>query len=127
MKRLLVCAQILAVASCAPTYVWGGPARIRQQLLEMVPPGSSRGMLNAMAARRGWRFGPGIVRIWPAGTKLYFEKRNGPKCRSFGGPAVSLIVAHYSAPLQTYVETLWLFDADGRLADVCVRKDVDAP
>jgi len=48
-------------------------------------------------------------------------------CHSHGGPVVPAIIAHYSAPLDTYVKSLWLFDAKQRLRDVCVRKTVDAP
>lgn len=126
MKRLLVCVVLLTATSCAPPYVWGSEERVRQQLLDMVPAGSSRRVLAEVAARRGWEIDRRNIQTWPGGTKTYLESRNIRECRSHGGAVVPAIIAHYSAPFETYVESLWLFDTQQHLADVCVRKSSDA-
>lgn len=91
----------------------------------MVPLGSSSARLEGVAKERGWDIDRGNIWSWPAGSKTYMHDRD-LDCRSRGGPIIPVIIAHYSAPLDTSVESLWLFDPQKRLRDVCVRKTVDA-
>lgn len=125
MKRVSICALLFAMAACAPTYVWGDADGIRSRLVRMVPLGSSLARLESMANKRGWAIDNRDVRDSPAGSKTYMHDAR-LDCRSRGGPVVPVIIARYSAPFETYVESLWLFDRQKRLRDICVRKTVDA-
>jgi hypothetical protein len=91
----------------------------------MVPLGPSPARLEGAANERGWQIDYRIVRRSPAGSETYVHDTHFD-CRSRGGRVVPIIVAHYSAPFETNVESVWLFDAQERLRDVCVRKTVDA-
>ncbi len=124
MKRIANSALFLAIAGCAPTYVWGDANRVEEQLVEMVPLGSSFARLEATAKSRGWDIDHRNVRSGPAGSKTKMDDTH-VICRSRGGPVVPSIIAHYSAPFETYVEALWLFDRQNRLRGICVRKTVD--
>lgn len=125
MKRFASSALLLAIAGCAPHYVWGDANRVEQRLVDMVPLGSSFARLEEAAKERGWDIDRRNVRSWPAGSKTYMDDTH-LDCRSRGGPVVPIIIARYSAPFRTAVETLWLFDQQNRLRDICVRKTVDA-
>ena len=125
MKCIASSALFFAIAGCAPPYVWGDADRVEDRLVVMVPLGSSPALLKATAKSRGWDINHRNVRSWPAGSKTYMDDTH-LSCRSRGGLAVPSIIAHYSAPFETYVESLWLFDPQNRLRDICVRKTVDA-
>jgi hypothetical protein len=125
MKQVVGLALLLVIAACSPPYVWGDADRVEQRLMEMVPIGSPLSALAATAEERGWDIDRRNFRSWPAGSKTYMDDTH-LRCRSAGGPAVPIVVARYSAPFMTVVETLWLFDQKRRLRDVCVRKTVDA-
>lgn len=125
MKCIAMTALVLGLAGCAPTYVWGDAGRIEKKLLAMVPLGSTPTRLEAVAKERGWKIDHRNIRSWSLGTKTYMDD-NELDCRSRGGPVIPAIIAHYSAPFDTYVETMWLFDPQQRLRDLCVRKTVDA-
>lgn len=125
MRKVVTSVLLLVVASCAPPYVWGDADSVEERLLEMVPLGSSLARLEGVAAGRGWDINFQNVRSWPAGSQTYMHDTH-LDCRSRGGPVVPIIIARYSAPFETSVESLWLFDPQKRLRDVCVRKTVDA-
>src|SRR3954447_4463012 len=125
MRRPLACAMLLTVASCTPPYVRGDAERVKARLLHMVPRGSSLKLLKQVAAKRGWQGDQRNMDNWPAGAATYMNDHN-LDCHGRGGLGVPAIIAHYHAPFETYVESLWLFDARLRLRDVCVRKAVDA-
>ena len=125
MKRIAISAVPFAVAGCAPSYVWGDADGVESRLADMVPLGSSPARLDSAAKERGWDIEHRNVRSWPVGSKTYMHDTH-LDCRSRGGPVVPIIIAHYSAPFETYVESLWLFDPQKRLRDICVRKTVDA-
>jgi hypothetical protein len=114
-------ALVLLLTSCAPPYAWGSNQRVKGSLIQIVPLGSSPAQLEAEASKRGWSINHSNIRSAPAGTETHFDQ-----CPTRDGIVVPVVVARYSAPFRTYVETLWLFDAQHRLRDVCVRKTVDA-
>lgn len=119
---------LLALASCAPSYVWGDAQGVKQRLLNMVPTGSSPALLADTAAERGWTIDQRNIRSWSAGSATYMNDPHANlDCHSHGGLVVPVMIAHYQAPFDTDVESLWLFDTQQRLRDVCVRKTVDAP
>ena len=125
MTRIAISALLLAIAGCAPPYVWGDADGVESRLVNMVPLGSSPARLEGAAKERGWNIDHRNVRSWPAGSETYMHDTH-LDCRSRGGPVIPIIIAHYSAPFDTYVESLWLFDPQKRLRDICVRKTVDA-
>jgi hypothetical protein len=128
LRGIAISVLSLAVVCCAPPYVWGDEDRVENRLLKMVPLGSSPAQLDEIGRRRGWDINPhnSRMRVSPAGTETYMHDRD-TDCRSYGGPRVLIIVARYYAPLHVSVESLWLFDPQKRLRDICVRKTVDAP
>jgi len=121
VKRFVSSVIVLSLAGCAPSYVWGKPESVKQRLVVMVPLDSPLIQLAATAKQRGWEIDRRNIRSWPAGTETYMDD-----CRSRGGPVVPVVVAHYHAPFETHVESLWLFDPQKRLRDICVRKTIDA-
>lgn len=125
MKRFVAPLLALSMAGCAPSYVWGDADRIEERLVQMVPLGSTPAQLQQAARERGWDIDHRNIRSWPVGTETYMHDTH-LDCRSRGGADVGVIIARYSAPFQTAVESLWLFDSQLRLQDVCVRKTVDA-
>ena len=125
MQRTALTALLLILAGCAPPYVWGDADRVEARLLNMVPLGSPPARLKGAAQQRGWTIDQRNIRSWPAGSKTFMHDTH-LDCRSRGGLVVPIIIAHYSAPFETYVESLWLFDPQKRLRSVCVRKTVDA-
>lgn len=125
MKHIFAGGLALCLVGCAPSYVWGDADGVEQRLIGMVPLGSSLSQLETTSKSRGWKIDRRNVRSWPAGSRTYMDDSH-LDCRSRGGPVVPIIVARYHAPFETYVETLWLFDQQRHLRDVCVRKTVDA-
>lgn len=119
ITRIVKIALVSVIAGCAPPYARGDDGRVREQLLVIVPIGSSPTYLEKAGSSRGWRVDIKKARKWPAGEEMYFDN-----CRSFGGIVVPAIVAQYYAPFHTTVETLWLLDSHKRLRDVCARKTV---
>jgi len=125
MQRVATIALILALGGCGPTYVWGDKERIERELLAMVPVGSSPARLQRTANERGWRIDPRNIRRGDAGAETSMHDTR-VDCRSRGGLVVPVIIDQRPAPLDTTVESLWLFDQRQRLQSVCVRKTVDA-
>jgi len=82
-------------------------------------------MLEAAAKDHGWEITARDERYFPAGTATYFENDN-LKCAFAGGPSRVLTIAHYWSPLETYVESYWLYDARRKLRDICIRRGTDS-
>lgn len=125
MQRIALTALLLTIAGCAPPYVWGDADSVEGRLIDIVPLGSPPYRLEGAAKERRWDIDERNTGSWPAGSKTYMHDTH-LDCRSRGGLVVPIIIAHYSAPFDTYVESLWLFDRQKRLRKVCVRKTVDA-
>jgi hypothetical protein len=98
MKRIASWTLLLAIAGCAPSYVWGDAEQVERRLVKMVPLGSSPARLEATGKRRGWEIDHRNIRSWPAGSDTYMDDTH-LDCRSRGGPVVPAIIAHYSAPV----------------------------
>ncbi len=113
---------LLLLNSCGPPLVWGGDAKTKERLLEVLPLGSSVDQLETEANARSWRLLFADDRVFEAGTEHYF----GNGCRFQGGVSRDFIVAEYGPVFTTSVESVWMFDEDGKLGDVCVRSTTDA-
>lgn len=124
IQRLAILASLLAVGSCAPPLVWGDEDEVEARLLSIVPLGSAPATLDNEAERRGWDNRPDD-RVFEAGSKTYFDDTRRV-CRSKGGVKRVIIVARYGFPFTTVVDTMWLFDPQGVLRDVCIRRTTDA-
>ena len=125
MKLAVTFAMALVLASCAPTYVWGDAQRVEERLAAMVPLGSQPALLITTAKQRGWQIDRRNVYRSPIGSKTYMHDTH-LDCRSKGGLVVPVLIDEHYAPFATAVESMWLFDQQQRLRDVCVRKTVDA-
>jgi len=108
-----------------PLYVWGDAHGVEARLIDMVPLGSPPAQLEGAAKQRSWNINQQNIRSLPAGSETFMHDTHRD-CRSRGGLVVPIILARYSAPFDTYVESFWLFDPKERLRGVCVRKTVDA-
>jgi hypothetical protein len=102
--------------------VWGGDEATKDRLLKIVPIGSTVNVLEAEAKSRRWRVWSRDDRSFRRGLTHYF----GGACRHQGGVSEYVVVAEFGL-LTTTVETVWLFNEVGRLAEVCVRRSTDGP
>ena len=130
MNRKVVLAFVIiacaGLAFCAPPpLVWGSDEKVEARLLKIVPPGSPVDALENEAADRGWRVRPD-ERHFKAGTLSYFNRHGEGDCRYAGGPSRIVIVAEYSTPFTTTVETQWHYDQQRKLRDICIRRTTDA-
>lgn len=110
------------LASCGPPLVWGGDEATKGRLLKILPIGSTVNALEAEAKSRHWRVSSRDDRSFKRGLTHYF----GGECRYQGGMSEYVVVAEYGL-LTTTVETVWLFNEAGNLAEVCVRRSTDGP
>lgn len=110
------------LASCGPPLVWGGDEATKERLLAIVPVGSSVQRLQSEATAREWRVSFHDERTFKDGLVHDF----GDGCAFKGGISTNIIVAEYGV-LTTSVETKWMFNAAGKLADLCIRRTTDAP
>jgi hypothetical protein len=123
MRRLFIVTFISAsLASCGPPLVWGGNEATKGRLLDLVPIGSPIKFLEAEAEFRNWRVSNQDDRTFEKGLPHFF----GVGCEHQGGVSMTVIVAEYGV-LTTSVETAWLFDEDGKLGELCIRRTIDAP
>jgi hypothetical protein len=116
---------VVAGVGCSPPLVWGGDQAVKHRLFNIVPTGSSPETLEAAAKNRGWTITARDERHFAPGTPTYFED-NQRKCAFVGGPSRVVTIAHYWSPLETYVESYWLYDTRRKLRDICIRRDVDS-
>ena len=123
MIRLIsIVCLTLALASCGPPLVWGGDEATKDRLLAIVPLGSSVDALEKEASEQGWRMFYRDDRDFARGVAHYF----GSGCEHQGGVSRRIIVAEYGI-LTTSVETVWLFDENAQLRELCIRRTTDAP
>ena len=124
IHRCAILASLLALGSCSPPLVWGDDDKVEGRLLSIVPLGSSPATLDSEAERRGWD-NRADNRVFEAGSETYFHDTR-LVCREKGGVKRVIVVARYGIPFTTTVETMWLFDPQGRLSDICIRRTTDA-
>ena len=121
-RTLLILSFAVSLFGCGPPMVWGGDEATKERLLDLVPKGSSVSVLETEAKRRNWRISNRDDRTFEKGLPHYF----GGGCEYHGGVSRKVIVAEYGI-LPTTVETVWLFDAAGKLGALCIRRTTDAP
>lgn len=121
-RALALLVLVLALSSCGPPLVWGGDGPTRDRLLKLVPLGSTVGELEAEAEDHRWRNLFRDDRTFGKGEPHYF----GNGCRFQGGVSMNFIVAEYGPVFTTSVESLWMFDEAGKLAELCIRSTTDA-
>lgn len=109
------------LSSCGPPLVWGGDDATKGRLLRIVPIGSTTGELDVAAKTHEWRVLFKDDRTFAKGVPHYV----GNGCEHQGGVRRTFIVAEYGL-LTTSVEAVWLFDQNGKLGSVCVRRTTDA-
>ena len=119
-----VISLLLFLSACASPIVWGNADTIEQNLIRVLPLGSSVSELQNQADKRGWRIDNRNIVIVSKGTATYFNDTD-LLCRGAGGPVITSLVSQYWSPFDTSVEVQWVFDKDRRLRDLCVRKTID--
>ncbi|MDL2351964.1 MAG: hypothetical protein QFC78_03870 [Pseudomonadota bacterium] len=121
MRRLLPLAvSVFLLSSCGPPLVWGGDGATKTRLLHIVPFGSTIADLETKAKAREWQMFYRDDRSFPKGESAYFSDG----CEFQGGVSRTIIVAEYGV-FTTSVETLWLFDGNGKLGNLCIRRTTD--
>ncbi|QZH75609.1 MAG: hypothetical protein JY451_03075 [Erythrobacter sp.] len=120
-RNLAVAVLALSLSSCGPPLVWGGDEATKGRLLEIVPLGSTVGDLEAEAENRDWLISNRDDRSFLKGEPHHLSEG----CEHQGGVSRKIIVAEYGL-LTTSVETSWLFDANGKLGSLCIRRTTDA-
>ena len=121
-RSLSLLALPLVLYSCSPPLVWGGDARTKDRLLKVLPLGSNVDQLKKEASARRWQLSFADNRVFEVGKEHYF----GNGCQFKGGVSRNFVVAEYGPIFITSVESVWMFDEDGKLGDVCVRSTTDA-
>ena len=121
MPRLLFLSVLTVLLSgCGPPLVWGGDDATKSRLLQIVPVGSTIADLETKAKARDWQISYPDDRSFAKGTTAYFSDG----CEYQGGVSRNVIIAEYGL-LTTSVESLWLYDEDGKLRDLCLRRTTD--
>jgi len=116
---ILFIAIALLIASCSPMR---SETSIRASLLKHTPVGSSASEVRAFAEKKGW-----LDQTY-AGTNLGFYKQEpGEPPYPVGVSSLRGDLGHYYLPFRTDVAAFWGFDTNGRLIDVWVWKETDAP
>ena len=121
MQRLLLLSVLpVLLSGCGPPLVWGGDAATKNRLLQIVPVGSTIVDLEAKAKARNWQISYRDDRSFAKGTTAYLSDG----CEYQGGVSRYVIIAKYGL-LTTSVESLWLFDENGKLRGLCLRRTTD--
>jgi hypothetical protein len=94
---------------------------IKNWLLGKAPLGSSVSEVKAVIAQQGWR----LDLDWQ-GTNSLTSARDYPYVK--GTHIINAYLGHYQGiPFRADIDAFWGFDDQGKLIDLHVRKDYDAP
>jgi hypothetical protein len=116
-RSILVAAVVLALAFWFSNPLrWPQPA-VRAWLLWQVPIGSSQSQLQHIASTTGWQ----IKGTWPG------HQPHSDWGGIDGATVVWVYLGGYRTVLRADLDSFWAFDEHGHLADVRIRKVIDAP
>ena len=110
------------LAGCSP-YTFSEPEEITQDLIGVVPIGTTVAEFEGIARDKGWQVRS--IAQHPVGP-TYFDDHDTHCVLENDGEVAAVIVSEYWSPFLTVIETQWLFEEDAGLVDVCVRRTVDA-
>jgi hypothetical protein len=117
---LLVVVATIAVALFPGSVLyWGSLLRIEHYLQDQTPIGSTQDTVVTWLQRRGSGAKLNIATIAPHSTF--------PPTDTGGASFIQTTIASYRIVLRADVEAFYVFDANDRLADIGVRRTVDAP
>ena len=100
-------------------FYWGSPLRIEHYLQDQTPIGSTQEAVVTWLRRRGSGAKINAAAIAPRSAF--------PPTQAGGASFIQTSIASYRIVLRTDVEAFYVFDAKARLADIGVRRTVDAP
>ena len=98
---------------------WGSPPRIEHYLLDQTPIGSTPDAVVTWLRRRGSGAKINVAAIAPHSSF--------PPTQTGGASFIQATIASYRIVFRADVEAFYVFDAKARLADIGVRRTVDAP
>jgi len=126
LRRLLLAAASVVAAiaigiALFPSSVlfWGPPLLIERYLKKQTPIGSSQDHVVLWLQERGDSAKINVAAIAPHSAY--------PPTRVGGASFIQTTVASYRIVLRADVEAFYVFDASSRLADIGVRRSIDAP
>jgi hypothetical protein len=128
VRRVVIAAAVIAVIALGGALYrnarWARPSSvIRQELLRETPIGSSRDFVQAILTRKSLES--------EAGTFFPSEKVERETVNRAHVVLTSDIATYYTfytwMPWRTDVFAYWVFDVNGELLEITVRKQVDAP
>jgi hypothetical protein len=124
-RLLLVAASVVGVVAIGiavfPNSVlyWGPPLLIEHYLKNQTPIGSTQDAVALWLQGRGNSAKINVAEIAPHSTY--------PPTQVGGASFIQTTVASYRIVLRADVEVFYVFDANARLADIGVRRSIDAP
>ena len=117
---LIVVVVIIGVRLFPGTVLyWGSPLRIEHYLQDQTPIGTAQDEVMAWLQRRG-----SVAKINVAAIAAH---STFPPTETGGASFIQTSVASYRIVFRADVEAFYVFDANARLADIGVRRTVDAP
>jgi hypothetical protein len=125
-RRLLQVAVLLVVSVTVGIAVfpgsviyWGPPLFVEHYLKNQTPIGSTQGAVVLWLERRGDSAKINVAVIAP--------DSDFPPTKTGGTSFIQATIASYRIVFSTDVEVFYVFDANARLADIGVRRSIDAP
>jgi hypothetical protein len=98
---------------------WGSPLRIDHYLQDQTPIGSTQDAVVTWLRQRGSGAKINVAAIAPHSAF--------PPTEIGGASFIQTTIASYRIVFRADVEAFYVFDANARLADIGVRRTVDAP
>jgi hypothetical protein len=116
---LVVVAIIGIIAVPGSVLYWGSALRIEHYLKDQTPIGTTQDAVVTWLQRRGSAVKINVATI--AAHSTY------PPTEIGGASFIQTSVASYRVVFRADVEAFYIFDASARLADIGVRRTIDAP
>lgn len=131
MVILVIGILLLACLAAISFEVYSNPLRrsvisIRENALKAVPIGSNEEALKMTAKAKGWH---NLIRFKAQNHKLGLNDGSGmdPGIGSVDGEILYRVnLGNYSNLFKIYVESYWIFNADGKLTELRIQKELDA-
>jgi hypothetical protein len=115
---VVLLAGVIAVADTPIGILFFPGSVIRWSILRETPLGSTDAAVRLNVEHRGGRFTVNRVHVQP--------NSEYPPSATGGESFATVVLGQYWMPFRTDVEAFYLFDGQGRLAGVEIRKTIDA-
>jgi hypothetical protein len=116
----LVVVSVISISAFPGSVLyWGSSRRIEHYLKDQTPIGTTQDAVVTWLQRRGCATKINVAAVAPHSTY--------PPTEVGGASFIQTSVASYRLVFQADVEAFCIFDESARLADIGVRKTIDAP